>query len=217
MAVSALDREFSKIKKDLSSMSELVQKALNDAMTALRARDLDLAEKVVDLDNEEIDVLYREIEERCIQCIALHQPVAGDLRFISTVMNVAVDVERIGDYAKDIARIVPFIVNEKPSEAEKTLQEMGGIVKIMTADSIDLFINKNKEKIPYVTANEDKVDALYGSIFPKLKETYKSKSCNISLSLNLLLVGRCLERSADHAMNISMRTIYVIRGVWEYL
>ncbi|OQX21591.1 MAG: phosphate transport system regulatory protein PhoU [Candidatus Altiarchaeales archaeon A3] len=217
MARSALDREISRIKRDLGSMSELVQKALNDAMVALRTRDLELSQKVIDLDNEEIDVLYKEIEERCIQCIALHQPVAGDLRFISTVINVAVDVERIGDYAKDIARIVPFIVDEKPSDAEKILQEMGGIVKIMVRDSIDSFINKDKEMFPHVVSDEEKVDALYGSIFPKLKETAESKNCNISLSLNLLLVGRCLERSGDHAINVSRRAMYVIRGVWEYL
>lgn len=217
MARSALDRELSTIKKDLNSMGELVQKALNDSMIALRTRDLELSQKVVDMDNEDIDLLYREIEERCILCIALHQPVAGDLRFISTAMNVAIDVERMGDYAKDIARIVPFIKDEKPVDAEKILQEMCDIAKIMAGDSIYAFINKDKEKVPYVVSNEEKVDALYGSIFPKLKEAVKLKCNNVSLALNLLLVGRCLERSADHAMNVSRKTLYVIRGAWEYL
>lgn len=214
MVRSVLDREILRIKEDLESMSRLGQKVLNDAIVALKTRDLELAKKVVDVDNEEINILYNEIEERCIHCIALYQPVADDLRFISATIKAAVDVERVGDYAKDIAKLVSFIVDEKPSDAEEILQEMSEIVKVMLRDSVDSFVNRNKEIFPYVVSNEEKVDALYESLFPKLKETAKS---SISLSLNLLLAGRCLERSGDHAMNVASGALYVIRGVREYL
>ena len=218
MPRSKLDQEFIKIKRDLRSMSKLVQKGLTEAMDALRNRDTKLYSKVIKRDREEIDVLYIKIEERCIHCIALHQPVAGDLRFISTAMGVAANLERIGDYAKDIAMIVPFIENEKPLEnVEKILQEMGDITVIMTKNAVHSFINKNKSYVDKVNIDEEKIDTLYGNVFQKLKEKLTMSCSSAPLALNLLLVARYLERIGDHAVNISKRTMYVIKGVWKYM
>lgn len=212
------NQELEKLRRDLEAMSELVQKALKDAMLALKNRDMELSSKVIKLDNEETNLIYREIEERCIYTIALHQPVAGDLRFISTTMNVASNLERIGDYSKDIAMIVPFIVNEGYSEnEEKLLKEMSEIAKKMIRDAMDAFIDKDKDKVNEVNISEEKVDSLYENIFPKLKEMVKKNPEKISLSLNLLLVARYLERIADHAVNIADRTMYAIKGNGEYL
>jgi len=218
MPRSKLDQEFIKIKRDLRSMSKLVQKGLTEAMDALRNRDTKLYSKVIKRDREEIDVLYIKIEERCIHCIALHQPVAGDLRFISTAMGVAANLERIGDYAKDIAMIVPFIENEKPLEnVEKILQEMGDITVIMTKNAVHSFINKNKSYVDKVNIDEEKIDTLYGNVFQKLKEKLTISCSSAPLALNLLLVARYLERIGDHAVNISKRTMYVIKGAWKYM
>ncbi len=211
-----LDRELEKVRNDLKAMSKLVQKSLKDAMVALKNRDMELSLKVIKLDDE-INTLYREIEERCIHTIALHQPVAGDLRFISTTMNVASNLERIGDYSKDIAMILPFIVNEKSENEEKLLQEMGKIAGKMSRDAIDAFINRDKEKVDEVNINEEKIDVLYESIFPKLKEMVKMNCNKVPLALNLLLVARCLERIGDHSVNISNRTMYAISGRRKYL
>jgi phosphate transport system protein len=163
-------------------------------------------------------VIYREIEERCIHTIALHQPVAGDLRFISTTMNVASNLERIGDYSKDIAMIVPFIVNEPVSgDEENVLWEMGKIARKMTKDSIDAFINKDLDKVDEVNACEETIDALYCSVFLKLKEMLRTNSERVPLALNLLLVARYLERIGDHSVNIANRTMYAVKGKGKYL
>ena len=211
-----LDRELEKVRNDLKAMSKLVQKSLKDAMVALKNRDMELSLKVIKLDDE-INTLYREIEERCIHTIALHQPVAGDLRFISTTMNVTSNLERIGDYSKDIAMTIPFIVNEKSENEENLLQEMGKIAGKMSRDAIDAFINRDKEKVDEVNINEEKIDVLYESIFPKLKEMVKMNCNKVPLVLNLLLVARCLERIGDHSVNIANRTMYAISGRRKYL
>jgi len=217
MPRSRLDRELGKLRRDLEAMGELVQKVLKDAILALKNRDMELSSKIIKVDEEETNVLYRDIEERCIHTIALHQPVAGDLRFISTTMNVASNLERIGDYSKDIAMIIPFIVNEKPENEEKILEEMAEIAERMTKDAIDAFINKDKDKVNEVNINENKVDALYGSIFPKLKEMVKVNCDKMPIALNLLLIAKYLERIADHSVNIANRTMYAIKGNDMYL
>ena len=211
-----LDRELEKVRNDLKAMSKLVQKSLKDVMVALKNRDMKLSSKVITLD-EEINTLYKEIEERCIHTIALHQPVAGDLRFISTTMNVASNLERIGDYSKDIAMIIPFIVNEKSENEEQLLQEMGKIAGKMNKDAINAFINRDMKNVDAVNINEEKVDALYGSIFPKLKEMLKIDCNKVLIALNLLLVAKCLERIGDHSVNIADRTMYAISGKRKYL
>ncbi len=217
MPRSRLDRELEKLRRDLKVMGGLVQSALRDAILALKNRDMELSSKIIKVDEEETNVLYRDIEERCIHTIALHQPVAGDLRFISTTMNVASNLERIGDYSKDIAMIIPFIVNEKPENEEKILEEMAEIAERMTKDAIDAFINKDKDKVNEVNINENKVDALYGSIFPKLKEMVKVNCDKMPMALNLLLIAKYLERIADHSVNIANRTMYAIKGNDMYL
>ncbi|ODS42998.1 MAG: phosphate transport system regulatory protein PhoU [Candidatus Altiarchaeales archaeon IMC4] len=218
MVREKFDWELTKLKKDLRSMSELVQKNLSDSLEALRKRDMTLSSEVIEKDAEKIDVIHREIEERCILCIALHQPVAGDLRFLSTAMSVASNLERIGDYAKDIAMLVQYIIDEKPlDDVEETLQQMSDLCVLMTKHAMDSFIDKNKSYVEGVSIDEEKVDSLYGSIFPKLKKRMTANPDNASLGLNLLLAGRCLERIGDHALNISKRSMFVISGAWEYL
>jgi len=218
MPRSKFDRELKRIKEDLKAMSKLVQENLSDAMTALRNRDMEIYSKVIKLDMEEIDVLYREIEELCIQTIALHQPVAGDLRFISTAMIVVANLERIGDYSKDIAQVIPFIEDEPPvDDIEEILQEMGKLGVVMTRHAMNSFVNKNKKYVDKVNIDEEKIDALYGGIFPKLKERAGTTRDSCSITLNLLLAARYLERIGDHAVNISKRSMFVINGAWKYI
>jgi len=218
MAREKFDRELTKLKTDLRSMSELVQKNLSEALDAFRRRDIELSYEVVKRDQEEIDMLYREIEERCVLCIALHQPVAGDLRFLSTAIKVASNLERIGDYAKDIALLVQYIIDEKPlDDIEETLQKMSDICVLMTKHAMKSFIDKDRSYVDGVGIDEEKVDSLYCSIFPKIKERVAANPDNSSLVLNLLLASRCLERIGDHALNISKRSMFVISGAWKYL
>lgn len=215
MPRSKFDRELEKISMDLMTMSKLVQDNLDDAMKAVINRDIKLASKVKELDDEKINLIFKDIEERCIQSTALYQPVASDLRFISITMSVSVDIERIGDYAKDVALIVPFILKDPHlDEEEKMLVKMCENAKIMTEVAVKSFVDKNENNVNKVKKYEEEVDEIYSSIFPKFKERLSISCENASLILNLLLVARSLERAADHAMNISQKTIYATTGDW---
>ena len=167
--------------------------------------------KVIDADNEVTNVLYRDIEERCIHCIALHQPVACDLRFIHTAINVAAHMEIIGNHARDIAGLVPGIVNESTLEnEEKTLQKMCDTSLMMIKNAMNSFVNKNKKYINKVDIGEEKVDALYDKLLGELKKKVKSNNAHASLIFNPLIAAKCLERAGNHASKISKKTIYAV-------
>jgi phosphate transport system protein len=214
MARKTLDIELEKIGRDILKMSDMVCEVIENSEIALRNRDMKLSTKLINNDDN-VDSLYKEIEERCIRAIALHQPVAKDLRFITAAMNVASNIERIGDYSVDTAKIVPYIVDEKMNIDE--IRTMTGICKEMTRNSVEGFIKNDSKKVELVKSKEEQVDELYKCIFPLLKKIVMEKPERITLTLNILLVARHLERTGDHAVNIANRAMYAISGGEEYL
>ncbi len=214
MPRKALDREINKVKRDISEMSELVSDAVLKALSVIENRDGKMANEVI-IGDDLIDNYYTHIKRRSIQTIALQQPVAKDLRFISISLDVAYNLERIGDYAKDIAEIFEhmnegyFMLNE--------ISEMANISAKMSRDAADAFINEDRGKIDKVLESEVRVDQLYGSIFPILKNTMKEDSVKCPTALNLVLIARFIERIADHSVNIVDRAMYKISGKEEYL
>lgn len=214
MARKTLDIELGTVEKGIIKMSNMVCETITNSEIALRNRDMKLSMKVINNDDN-VDGLYKGTEERCVRIIALHQPVARDLRFITAAMNVASNLERIGDYQVDIAKIVPYIADEKMNMDE--IKTMADICKEMTMNATDGFIRKDSKKIEFVKSAEERVDELYKCIFPILKRIVMEKPERICLALNLLLVGRYLERTGDHAVNIANRAMYAISGEEEYL
>lgn len=214
MPRKALDRQIDKIRRDILEMSELVSSAVLKAITALENNDKKLANEVI-IGDELIDNYYTHIKKRGIQTIALHQPVAKDLRFISISLDVAYNLERIGDYARDIVESLDYM--KKRYFVLDEISEMGKISSQMGRDAADAFVNEDRGKIDEILKKEDRVDELYASIFPILKNAIEEKCEKCPSALNLILIAKFIERIADHSVNIVNRAMYEMSGEEEYL
>lgn len=202
-----------KLRKDIFDMGNVVCETLDEAIVALERRDVE-SKKVFYLE-EESDILHTRIQERCIKLIALHQPVASDLRFLTSAMAVGSNLERIADYAVDIAKIIPYISEEKNNMEE--ISKMGKIAHEMTIEATKAFVNKDGTLVKKVEKKEEELDEFYKLMFSKLEEMVEKEPKRFILALNLLLVSRYLERIGDHAINVSKKTMYAIKGEEEYL
>lgn len=223
-----LDYQIETIKEELSEMTELSEEQLRNALLALEKMDGKLALEVMEKDKQ-VNELYIEIKERCIQTIALQQPVAKDLRFISMSMDVASNVERIGDYAVDIAKNVDYVLKEPKEisdrfqedlkllvdkEGRNLVQHMGKIVLKMVKMATEIFIHDDEKQIKDLMKLEDEVDAAFGEVFRILNDASRTSAKDINFALNLILIARHMERIADHALNIANRTVFA-RGIRE--
>lgn len=210
------------LRQDIMEMSKISQRSLHEAILALKRRDIK-AEEVFRLEKV-ADNLYLKIEDRAIQMVALYQPVASDLRFLTSSMAVGTCLERIADYSIDIAKIIQYVKDEKENIA--AVFEMSKIAEKMITDSTYAFVNKNEEKVKSVLKKEEVVDALYSNMFSELYkfisfailngEKKKRESAYI-VAINFLLIARYLERIGDHSVNIANKTMYAIKGEKEYL
>ena len=209
-----LDKKEKLIREDLLQMAEGACHMIDESVMALENRDMDKSMEVINADDD-IDLLYTKIRERCIQTIALQQPVARDLRFISAAMSVAVNLERVADYSVDIAKLVPYTIYKQMVVCE--IGDMAKIAKKMVKDATFSFVNTDVGMIRKIERDEDKVDELFKCVFPVLEKAVKENPELISLALNNLLAVRCLERIGDHAINIVDRTLYAISGKEEYV
>jgi phosphate transport system protein len=206
-----LQREIERLKKLVLSLSAIVEKSLRLAVKSIATRDTALANQVVqgdlEIDQEEIDV-----EEECLKILALHQPVAVDLRYIVAVLKLNNDLERIGDLAVNIAeralilnahpRIdVPF---DFPGIAEKT--------QTMLRSSLDALVHMNPKLARQVCALDDEVDAINRQMYDQVKAAILAHPENVDSLIALLSVSRYLERIADHATNIAEDVLYMTEG-----
>jgi phosphate transport system protein len=228
-----LDFQIETIKGDILKMNEVVESQVRDAMLALSRLDSELAAKVMERDNE-TNAFYGDIKERCVQTIALQQPVAKDLRFISIAMDVASNLERIGDYGVDIAKNVDYILKESPHLSDEfnrdvlklidgdgpnknLMIEMGEVASEMVHRAGPAFIYEDGTKIEEIMKLEDQVDELFRKIFHRLEDISRKDTEGVSFALNLILTARYLERIADHSINITKRTYYAMKGKGEFI
>ncbi|OYT53808.1 MAG: phosphate transport system regulatory protein PhoU [Candidatus Altiarchaeales archaeon ex4484_2] len=209
MPRTRLMREIDRIKDDMRKMGILVCKDITDAINALEKKDVVLAENVIE-DDKRVNKLYSDLKERCIQAIALHQPVAKDLRFLTITLDVVYNLERIADYSDDIAEIVYFV--RKYSVNVDEIMEMGVVANRITENSYKSFLERDLELVEVVGRDEDWMDELFEKIFPILKDLVNDKPENFIFAMNMIMVAKYLERIADHAFNISQRTRYAVLG-----
>lgn len=214
MPRKALDELMEKIKRDIMEMSNLASVAILKATEALNKRDRKLAEEVIIEDNV-INGLEHQIKSRSIQAMALQQPVAKDLREISVSMDVAYNLERIGDFAKDMAETLKYL--EEGYIMLDEINAMGELASKMVKAAGEAFVKEDRQKISSVMEMEDKIDELYKSVFPILKKTVEEGKGKCSSALNLILISKFLERVGDHSVNIVDRAMYKMSGREEYL
>lgn len=204
-------RELNKLKKNVLSLGGMVEEAVRLSIKALQTRDITLANKVIDADRE-IDVKEVEIEEDCLKILALHQPVAIDLRIISAMIKINNDLERVGDEAVNIAERSIVMSKQAPVDIGVDYHVMAEKTEIMLKNSLDALVYQDTDQAYKVCLADDEIDDINRSIYDKVKEAIKQHPDQVGYFISFLLVSRHMERIADHATNIAEEVIYMVEG-----
>lgn len=211
MTRNHFDNELQELIKDMIKMSSIVEEALSDSINALKKQDIELADKVIALDDL-VDSMELEIEDKCLKLIALQQPIAKDLRIIATALKIITDLERIADHAVDIAKITKRLSGEKYIEELIDLPRMAYIVTGMVKDSIDAYVRQDVEKAREISKRDDEVDGLHSQIFRELLLLMMEDPRKINQSTYFLFISQSIERIADHVTNVCEWIIYAVTG-----
>lgn len=206
-----LDYEIQELDELLLKMSSQVEEIIELTIKALTEQDLDLANRIIGMDNK-IDNMEISIEKKSIELIALQNPLAKDLRRVSAILKIITDLERIGDNCVNIAKVIIDIGKTPYIKPLVDIPRMAEIVRNMMNESIDSFVKADAQLAIEVAKRDDKVDALYEVIYMDLLELMKKEDVEVKQIVNLLFIGRYLERIADHTTNICERIIYMTTG-----
>lgn len=206
-----MENEIKNLKKMVSEISTKVEENLNNSIAALNDSNSDLANQVISSDIE-IDSIEIHIEEQCHKILALYQPVAIDLRYIIAVLKINNDLERIGDLACNISKVVILLSENSKISISDEISKMGSIVSKMLNDSLDALFNKNVETAIAVQKMDDKVDSINHDMHNLIQAKISNDSKDPVSLMKLLSVSRYLERIADHCTNISEDVEYFIDG-----
>ena len=205
------EQELREIKDGLIYVGALAERAIDSAIKALLERDSELARQVI-ADDDKIDLLDMELEDRCIRLLALRQPAARDLRFITTAIKINGHLERIGDMAVNIAQKA-LLLNESPQlKPYIDLPRMSEITKEMIKESLDAFVTENVDIANQVRKDEINVDSINDQIFRELLTFMMEDPKTIHRSLLIMQISKNLERIADHAKGIADMVIYMVTG-----
>jgi phosphate transport system protein len=210
--VKAYDRDLETLGRRIAEMGGIAEKMLAEAMDALAAFDVALAQRVV-LTDPRLDALQREIEESAILTIAKRQPLAIDLRECIAAIRISGDLERVGDLAKNIAKRTVKIMGEaRVPRAIIGLKSMHDIAALQLKDALDAYAQRDVERARAVWSNDVELDALEDSVFRDLLTFMMEDPRNISFCTHLLFCSKNLERIGDHTTNISETVVYLVTG-----
>ena len=201
--------ELEALKQTLLAMGGLVEDQIRRVMRALLERDDALAQEVIDRD-QQVNAYDVEVDETCVSLLALNQPAAGDLRFITTAMKIVTDLERIGDQAVNIAQRVLELNREPQLKPYIDLPRMAEKAQHMVKESLDAFVARDTELARKVCAEDADVDALKEQLFRELLTFMMEDPKTIPRAIRLILISRFMERVADHATNIAEMVIYLV-------
>ena len=206
-----LQREIENLKKKILNLGARVETAVHEATRSIEERDETLAKKLISEDVL-IDDTEIEVEEECLKILALHQPVAIDLRFIVAVLKINNDLERIGDLAVNIAERSAFLASQPEVRTSFDFSSMCKQTESMLNMSLDALVNLSSELAQQVCKNDDIIDAMNREMYLKIQEAIQTHPDQMVSYIHLLSVSRHLERIADHATNIAEDVIYMIEG-----
>ncbi|HKA73786.1 MAG TPA: phosphate signaling complex protein PhoU [Xanthobacteraceae bacterium] len=208
----AFDVDLQEIARKVTEMGGLAEKEIGDAVDALAKRDTGLAQRVMAVDIN-TDQLQREIEEKAILTIARRQPMAVDLRDIVAALRLANDLERIGDLAKNIAkRVVALNGDFPPQKLIRGVEHLAELVLEQLKDVLDAYAQRDLDKAIVVWRGDDKIDAMYTSVFRELLTYMMEDPRNITFCTHLLFCAKNIERMGDHATNIAETVYYMVEG-----
>ena len=199
------------IQDEILELSSMVEHSILKSIQSLKNRDVTSSQQVID-DDDLIDSKQAEIEEKCIQLIALQSPVAGDLRIIVSVMMIAIELERIGDYAEGIAKISVLMGDMPPLKPLIDIPRMAENATKMLRLSIDSFVKRDPHTALDVCDLDDEIDDTYNQVYRELLTYMMADPATIQRATYLLWVAHDLERSADRATNIAERVLFLVTG-----
>jgi phosphate transport system protein len=206
-----LQRDLDNLQRDLLALAGLVEDSIHKAIRALQQRDVELAQEIIDGDNQ-IDNEENHIDEECLKILALHQPVASDLRRIIAAMMINTDLERMGDLAEEIAERAIHLAKPPLVPIPRKLQKMTDLTTMMVRQSLDSFVNLNTTQARTVMRMDDEVDRYNVEIIDEIMQAMKSSPEMIDPGISLFSATRHLERIADHATNIAEDVVYLVEG-----
>jgi len=211
----ALEKSLQKLNENMVTLAELSELAIRKAIDGLTRRDAEVAREVFTLD-QEVYGLQLEIERTCIDLIALHAPVARDLRTVTTSLKITTDLDRIGRYAKDLSELTLQFGGKATGERADVarIREMADRTIQMVDTAIDAFVQRDAESVRNIMEVDDAVDRMHDEIFADLVRRMEDRSLDSEVGARYILVNRYLERIADHAVNIGLRVVYMVTGDW---
>jgi phosphate transport system protein len=211
MVRADFDRRLEELEAELLDLGEMVEKAILKSMDALERRDLAIAYEVV-AEDDLIDEKRFDLEEKCIDLIATQQPLAIDLRTLLAVLHIAVELERMGDYAEGIGKICMIIGDDEPVEMPPQLDQMASMGVAMLRRSLKSLMDRDTDLANDVWDSDDDVDALYDGVCHDIFVEMGQNPKSIEAATHFLWVAHDLERIADRATNIAERVIFVVTG-----
>lgn len=210
--LSAFDRDLESIQAMIMKMGGLVEAAITDGARALETLDAELAEKVRQNDKV-IDELDERINQEAAKVIALRSPTATDLRTVLSVMRISLSLERIGDFAKNMGKRIPVLVEATPVEGSKSaLRRMAKDVEVMLKDVLDAYIQRDAEMAEDVRQRDHEVDQMYNALFRELLTHMLEDPRQITSCMHLHFIAKNVERMGDHVTSIAEQVIYLVEG-----
>ena len=207
-------KHLSEVEEDVLKMGITVVKAIDRAIEALKKRDLALAHQII-ADDTQINEQRFSIEDKCIELIATHQPAVSDLRIVVAVLSIITELERIGDYAEGIAKIVVMTGDEAPLKPLIDIPRMGEITRDMIDKSLQSFVTRDVDLAMRVISLDSIVDSLYDQVFRELLTFMMVDPKTTNRATRLIWIAHNLERAADRATNICERVVYTVTGKME--
>ena len=204
------DMQLKQLNDELIRMGEMIEKAISDAVTALVSRDDGKAREIIAFD-EEIDQQERLVETMCFKLLLSQQPVARDLRMVSSALKMITDMERIGDHAADISEI-ELMLESLPRMSNDHLREMATQTSVMLIRSLEAFVEKDQQKAQWVIDHDDVVDDLFDAVKGELIAAIHEDPEKGELATDLLMTAKYFERIGDHATNIAEWAIFAMTG-----
>jgi phosphate transport system protein len=209
--LTAYDDELARLNKIIVEMGGLAESQLADAIEAVVKRDSELAARVIQ-DDEKVDQLERDLDSLAIRLLALRQPMARDLREIVAALKIAADIERICDYAANVAKRSIALAQSPPVQPVHALPRMAHLALLLVKDVIDAYVARDADKAIRVWNRDEELDEMYSSVFRELLTYMMEDPRNIGPCTHLLFMAKNIERIGDHATNIAENLYYLVHG-----
>ena len=214
MTRKRFDEQLSELNDSLIEMGAMVEQAIALASKALVEQDTELAEQVIAADDD-IDDKEKEIESLCLTIMLQQHPVAGDLRYISSVMKIVTDLERIGDHAQDISEISLMLAGRPYIRRLELIPQMAEATQQMVSTCIDAFVKRDLDLARYVIVSDDVVDELYVRMKGILVDSIRVNTENSDQAIDLIIGAKYFERIGDHAVNVAEWVVFSLTGMYK--